>query len=572
MRSYAIALIQGWIMAIHDLWSFDNAPQSSTDISQGTSLTYPNPGTYYQYTNLPGVLYKNTGGTGTITADGFLNLISSASWNPALVVKAADVQDWSVATQYWIGFRTKTSQQSPSTTAVFRVANTLAQGSYNTILAESDLTAAAAATLNTEYYVEIFIDRVNLIYQVYINGKFYIQAALAAVSLPAAGAGFYFWGGLNSASAVANANRSFRDFYFLDVDSVDKTRLGPLRSSPAVLSNIAGAGWTLNSAADLPTALTTVLQNPPITTPSASAPANNQPVTANLSTSVSANAPIIAVQPQLTLIGDAAANLIDVSFSQASNTLDAGKIIVSPNTNLFNQKWGAQRKAPDGGLWTPAKINATSAILTPKTLNTVVLMHMESFVDDTGRTWTSNGNGVLTTGQVAMGSKSYNSGTTGNLSVASDTTMVLGSAMTVEFWLYRTAALGDTTILSSKTANTTTGQTSIGQQSDKGLAIYLTDGSGWNTLASAAAFTLNKWQHCAVVYANGVYTGYIGGVAQGTLTSALTFGLSGSTWTIGGNQYNTASQFPGYIDELRVSNIARYAANFTPPAAPFVID
>jgi hypothetical protein len=557
-------------MAIHDLWSFDNAPVGTsllTGTTDLTSTTGPS-NVYNYYTGNPGCTYTYASSPLAVDANGFATSTNNSSGNGSMIwFKLAQALNMSGATKWGIGFRTKSTQAVTGSTPG-RVFITTAGWATATLLIwinEADLVAPA----NTELYVELIVDSATFTYWLYVNGNLVRSAAYGASAFPATGYGVFGTGGT---AGTANAARGYRDFYFLDFDSTDTVRLGPIRSSPAALSNIAGAGWTLNSAADLPTAITTALQNPPVTTPSASAPANNQPVTANMSTGVSANTPIIAVQPQLTLIGDSASNSIDVSFSQASNTLDAGKIVVSPNTNLYNQKWGVQRKAPDGGLWTPAKINAASAILTPKTLNTVLLMHMESFVDDTGRTWTSNGNGVLTTGQVAMGSKSYNSGTTGNLSVASDSTMVLGNAMTVEFWLYRTAALGDTTILSSKTANTTTTQTSIGQQSDKGLGIYLTDGSGWKSLASAAAFTLNKWQHCAVVYANGVYTGYIGGVAQGTLTSALTFGLSGSTWTIGGNQYNTASQFPGYIDELRVSNIARYTANFTPPAAPFVLD
>jgi hypothetical protein len=557
-------------MAIHDLWSFDNAPVGTsllTGTTDLTSTTGPS-NVYNYYTGNPGCTYTYSGSTLAVDANGFATSTNNSSGNGSMIwFKLAQALNMSGATKWGIGFRTKSSQAVTGSTPgrVFITTAGFATATLLIWISEADLVAPA----NTELYVELIVDSVALTYWLYVNGNLVRSTTFSASAFPATGYGVF---GTGSTVGTANAARGYRDFYFLDFDSTDTVRLGPIRSSHAGLSNIAGTDWTLNSAADLPTALTTALQNPPVTAPSASAPANNQPVTANLSTSVAANVPIIAVQPQLTLIGDSASNSIDVSFSQASNTLAAGKIVVPPNTNLFNQKWGVQRKAPDGGLWTPAKINASSAILTPKTLNTVVLMHMESFVDDTGRTWTSNGNGVLTTGQVAMGSKSYNSSTTGNLSVASDATMVLGSAMTVEFWLYRTAALGDTTILSSKTANTTTGQTSIGQQSDKGLGIYLTDGSGWKTLAPAAAFTLNKWQHCAVVYANGVYTGYIGGVAQGTLTSALTFGLSGSTWTIGGNQYNTASQFPGYIDELRVSNIARYTANFTPPSAPFVID
>jgi hypothetical protein len=150
--------------------------------------------------------------------------------------------------------------------------------------------------------------------------------------------------------------------------------------------------------------------------------------------------------------------------------------------------------------------------------------------------------------------------------------MVLSGQFTWECWAYRTSALGDTTIFSSKTANDSTHQITVGQQATMGLAIYLTDGAGWQSLAPSTAFPLNQWNHVAIVYQNGAYTGFINGVATGVVKSAIGFGLSGGTMTIGGNQYNTASQFPGYLDEMRVSNVARYPTSFTPPSAAFVAD
>ena len=40
-----------------------------------------------------------------------------------------------------------------------------------------------------------------------------------------------------------------------------------------------------------------------------------------------------------------------------------------------------------------------------------------------------------------------------------------------------------------------------------------------------------------------------------------------------GMQYNEASFFHGYIDELRVSKgIARWTSSFTPPTAPYALD
>lgn len=76
------------------------------------------------------------------------------------------------------------------------------------------------------------------------------------------------------------------------------------------------------------------------------------------------------------------------------------------------------------------------------------------------------------------------------------------------------------------------------------------------------------WNHIAVVRSAGVTKLYINGVAEGVVYTDPNTYLSGANRPlIGGN--NAGNQFRGYIDELRVSNIARWTASFTPPTAPY---
>jgi hypothetical protein len=778
-------------MAIHDLWSYDNAPQSSTDISQGTTLSYPNQGTYFQYTNLPGVLFKNTGGTGTITSDGFLNLISSASWNPALVVRQNDVQNWSTSTKYWMGFRTKTAQQSTATTKVFALADTVSQTNTVTILSESDLTTANAAALNTEYYVEVFIDRTNLVYQVYINGTQVKSGALTAASVPSGGTGYYFWGGINSAQATAGATRSFRDFYFLDVDGVDSQRLGPIRSSRATLSNITGTGWTLNNvpaktapvlagsaaisttvqkfgagsvniagtsgagvsipniaalqftsdftiemwmyptasnvnsalagkggqallwwangsrlqltidgssgasinytssmtlnawhhialtrqgnlwtiwqdgvsvgtytgtaadswgnnannlyignaldqsgwgvsnpafpgqidevrvsniarytagftpsaaafssdvntiallhldsnsgttlvdssslAADLPTALGMALQSPPVTGPSAGAPANGAAITATLNTALATGTGIVAVQPQMSLIGDSvASNVMDVGLTQASVTVDTGRITLPVSANTFNQRWSIQRNAPDGGVWTPAKVNATVATLSPAAPKTVVLMHFNgangstTYTDDAGHTATGVGTVSISTAQSKFGGSALNiPAAAGNTVTIPDAPELrLTGDFTIEMFVYLTS-FANNPVLISKGTN---GFLEIGTG---GGVIVNADAGGGNLFSTGAVMTLNTWTHIALTKASGSWRVFVNGALIGTVSSASTWGNVSNPLWIGNYQGSSSLYSTGWIDELRISNIARYTAAFTAPASPFVLD
>jgi hypothetical protein len=231
-------------MAIHDLWTFDHAPQGTTDVSTGSGgPSYStNSGVYYQYSGNPGYPYNN-GITNAIqlTTDGYMTMNSNTTSNPGFAIQAKEVQDWSVATQYWIGFRTKTSKQNASTANIFAVGSTVSQAAVSILMTEADLPSAA---LNQEYYVEIFLDRVNLIYQLWIGGAFIRQGTLASSVMPSGGNGFYWFGPWNS-GLTANASRAFRDFYFVDVDATTPGRLGSIRSSLASLSSVTAPNYAV---------------------------------------------------------------------------------------------------------------------------------------------------------------------------------------------------------------------------------------------------------------------------------------------------------------------------------------
>jgi hypothetical protein len=102
-------------------------------------------------------------------------------------------------------------------------------------------------------------------------------------------------------------------------------------------------------------------------------------------------------------------------------------------------------------------------------------------------------------------------------------------------------------------------------------------GGPLQTVSSSIALSLNIWTHLAVTVndATDVATIYVNGVASGT-SGGFTYHLSdlGNTinnW-IGRSQFPTDPYFNGAIDELRISNVVRYTAGFTPPYTPFSSD
>ena len=82
----------------------------------------------------------------------------------------------------------------------------------------------------------------------------------------------------------------------------------------------------------------------------------------------------------------------------------------------------------------------------------------------------------------------------------------------------------------------------------------------------------NTWYHVAVVRSGNTITLFVDGVASND-----TIDLSGSSYAASnqlwfGSNGNTAAQMIGYMDEIRVSNVARYTSNFTPSTTAFEPD
>jgi hypothetical protein len=103
--------------------------------------------------------------------------------------------------------------------------------------------------------------------------------------------------------------------------------------------------------------------------------------------------------------------------------------------------------------------------------------------------------------------------------------------------------------------------------------------SGALTFGSSTLAT-GTWQHHAFVRNGNTMTVYLDGVSQGThdmtgrvidITGYNNGGANTVPLTIGGMSTGSGS-FNGYMDEIRISKIARYTAAFTPSTSAFTND
>jgi hypothetical protein len=204
--------------------------------------------------------------------------------------------------------------------------------------------------------------------------------------------------------------------------------------------------------------------------------------------------------------------------------------------------------------------------------NNVLLIHADgtnnknnhTFLDSSNNNFTITRNGNATQGSFSpfsqTGWSGYFDGTGDQLAVNSMT--FSANAVTVEAWVYFTAdsfgSFHDIFIINS-----------VGMLLDSGrLRFY-----GFSATTASATITRNKWVHVAVVKeSNNTLKGYYDGVECFSTTSSTVWQPSNQTGYIGSWSSGSSEFFPGYISNLRLSNVARYTSNFTPPTSPFSSD
>lgn len=88
------------------------------------------------------------------------------------------------------------------------------------------------------------------------------------------------------------------------------------------------------------------------------------------------------------------------------------------------------------------------------------------------------------------------------------------------------------------------------------------------TTLSPASVPNNQWNHVALVMASNAACIYVNGIQQASPQSITRSAWSDSpAWFVGGSQFGAAKE--GMQQEFRITKVARYTSNFTPPSAPF---
>ena len=104
------------------------------------------------------------------------------------------------------------------------------------------------------------------------------------------------------------------------------------------------------------------------------------------------------------------------------------------------------------------------------------------------------------------------------------------------------------------------------------ISFYTHLGGAYVPVPSPAdSIRAQQWNHVAAVRSGNTLTCYMNGVAGTPVTNSGAFTNYNTALRIG-NESNGIEDYAGYIDEVRISNVARYTSNFTPSTTAFESD
>lgn len=217
--------------------------------------------------------------------------------------------------------------------------------------------------------------------------------------------------------------------------------------------------------------------------------------------------------------------------------------------------------------------------------NTILLCHFNDYngskiiVDDIGEpitegtrpalTATVAGNSQISTAQSKFGSSSaLFDGTGDNIKFTSDTLRLATHDFTIEGWIRPVSVTGATRVFYDQRTTATQANPLIYINTNAALIYYV---SGAARITSANnIMSADTWYHVSVSRSGTSTRMFVDGTQVGsTYTDSTNY--TGNPIFIGTN-YAAGEGWNTYIDEFRLSNIARYTDNFTPSTEAFTPD
>ena len=210
-------------------------------------------------------------------------------------------------------------------------------------------------------------------------------------------------------------------------------------------------------------------------------------------------------------------------------------------------------------------------------LNTVSKLIAEATViyARTAKTVTANGNAQVSTAQSKFGGASALLDGTGDyLAIPYSADFAYGTGdWTIEFWIrFNALSVVDNKLVWEQRPAATNGAYPTIYITTAQKIIYYANSA--NRCVGTTTLVINTWYHIAVSRSGTNTRLFVNGVQEGSTYSDSTNYLTNTTEMRIGQSFDGSypDNVNGYLDEIRVSNTARYTSNFTPLSIPFVND
>jgi hypothetical protein len=256
-------------------------------------------------------------------------------------------------------------------------------------------------------------------------------------------------------------------------------------------------------------------------------------------------------------------------------------------TTHFLNGWIDEFRISNSARYTAGFTPATTPFVNDA--NTLLLLHMDGtngstiFRDDNGvraqRGITAVGNAQIDTSQSQIGGASALFDGNGDYLTVDNTGFLFqaGESVTMECWIRlgatATEYYGIMSLGSSRGSSSNEYYVFLRSASETGFVHKVKVGTDFaDIIVGTTQIVVNTWYHIAVVRNSNTYTLYVNGTAEGTNSARTTDVLGQNTGMKVGAFADGSLVWNGHIDEVRISNTARYTANFTAPTTPFVND
>lgn len=206
--------------------------------------------------------------------------------------------------------------------------------------------------------------------------------------------------------------------------------------------------------------------------------------------------------------------------------------------------------------------------------HTLLLLHGEAFEDSSMyRRTVGDFGATISTAQKKFGSSSFYFNGNSKLLISSSIDFK-SNDFTVDWWEYCTASSNGTRFSSPWTSTSDLdGGFLIGYHGTSVFAKTGPSAGSWNLVSNAplVSVTTSQWVHWAIVRNGNTFISFRNGVrySSASINSGNIHYDPSNPMAVGGYRQFDTDYFSGYIDEFRISDVARWTTNFTPPTAPY---